>query len=714
MNPLISEQYRLEQVQLHAKGNYGTTGKTYGHLVSDLVKSTGARSLLDYGCGSKQSLRTTLVIASDVVYEGYDPAVPEFSDRPIPSDIVCCIDVLEHIEPHFLGNVLSDLAYLCEPFGFFTIHTGPAQKVLSDGRNAHLIQEGSEWWLPKLREFFEILAVRQVPSGFCVMVKSLNAEPSGVSIATAISPLLGLPALGSQTKASLPAVTAIDYQGHKILFNTPNEMTVWRVKTIFTKEPDTIRWLETIPAGSILLDVGANVGMYSLFAAVARGASVFSFEPESQNYALLNANIAANSLSAQISAYPLALSDEMRLSSLHLAKFEAGSSCHSFGEEVGFDLKPRASPFAQGSFSVTIDQLVESGALPCPNFIKIDVDGIEHKVLAGAKKTLSNPKLKSIIVELNTHLKEHLSAIESLTLAGFVYEQTQAEGALRKSGAFEGVGEFIFTKKPLSKHAENVFKNTFNMSLPPAKEGRSVLRHISQRVQSTKTELMPFPHLVVDDVFPKEYYQEVIKNFPTGATLRPIGETGRVPLNQYKERHTVLFEEEDFSRLTPLQNTFWREFASWMYTDQFVSIFLGKFSQELEPRFSKIIEAEKILKLKGDALIVSDKSNYAIGPHTDAAHRLVSFLFYLPQDDSMRDLGTSVYRPKNPNFTCWGGPHYSFDEFERVKTIEFVPNRLVVFPKTEISFHGVEKIQQTNINRPLLINNIRLLNTVTH
>jgi hypothetical protein len=134
----------------------------------------------------------------------------------------------------------------------------------------------------------------------------------------------------------------------------------------------------------------------------------------------------------------------------------------------------------------------------------------------------------------------------------------------------------------------------------------------------------------------------------------------------------------------------------------------------LEPRLQCILAASDSLKVRGDALLVNDQTNYAVGPHTDAPHRLVTFLFYLPRDTSMRELCTSVYRAKDPSFTCWGGPHHPFEKFDFVRTVEFLPNRLLAFPKTERSFHGVEKIEREGINRPLLINNIRLLNSVTH
>lgn len=170
---LISEQYRNEQKALHAKGNYGTASLEFGGIVSTLVEKTKAQTLLDYGCGSMQNLKK--VLDCDVMYLGYDPAVPEFSAK-LPSDLVVCIDVLEHIEPDLLENVLDDLQSLTKGWAFMTVHTGPARKTLSDGRNAHLIQQPPAWWLPKFLSRWELDTFQATPHGFFLLCHSRPSQ----------------------------------------------------------------------------------------------------------------------------------------------------------------------------------------------------------------------------------------------------------------------------------------------------------------------------------------------------------------------------------------------------------------------------------------------------------------------------------------------------------------------------------------------------------
>ena len=174
---LITEDYRRMQQELHKNPNYGVASVGYAPLVADVIRSQGARELLDYGAGKGrlgQTLKQQFNI--DITLYHYDPAIPEWSAPPQPRQLVTCIDVLEHIEPDCLPNVLDDLKRVTLGFGVFTVHTGPAVKVLADGRNAHLIQQPSSWWLPQFMARFDLVAFNRVDHGFWVVVEALRQK----------------------------------------------------------------------------------------------------------------------------------------------------------------------------------------------------------------------------------------------------------------------------------------------------------------------------------------------------------------------------------------------------------------------------------------------------------------------------------------------------------------------------------------------------------
>lgn len=167
----ISESYKAEQQRMHRDlPHYGVASVEFAPQVSRLINSLGVQKILDYGCG-KGRLGQNLELAHPATVTLYDPGIPGIDDAPEAHEMVCCIDVLEHIEPEYLDSVLDDLQRVTQRIGFFTIHTGPAAKILSDGRNAHLIQEGPEWWLPKIMARFDLQAYNRVSAnGFLVIV----------------------------------------------------------------------------------------------------------------------------------------------------------------------------------------------------------------------------------------------------------------------------------------------------------------------------------------------------------------------------------------------------------------------------------------------------------------------------------------------------------------------------------------------------------------
>ena len=176
----ISDEYLRLQKDLHLNPNYGVASLSFAPIVAELIKQTNTKSISDYGAGKRNLLAGLRNAGIDhIEYYPYDPVFPEYG-LPKPAELVCCIDVLEHVEPEKLDGVVKELAAITTKLGFFSIHMGPAAKILADGRNAHLIQQPSSWWLPLLTAYFEVLHLQthqMMGNGFWLIVKPKEVLP---------------------------------------------------------------------------------------------------------------------------------------------------------------------------------------------------------------------------------------------------------------------------------------------------------------------------------------------------------------------------------------------------------------------------------------------------------------------------------------------------------------------------------------------------------
>jgi 2-polyprenyl-3-methyl-5-hydroxy-6-metoxy-1,4-benzoquinol methylase len=148
---LISESYLFLNKELHKGGSYGQKGDKWAPRVRALIENLNPSTILDYGCGQGALARS---LAIDI--HEYDPAIAGKDSPPEAADLVICTDVLEHIEPDCLEEVLNHLAAQTKTVLFAVISTRPARKVLADGRNAHLIVQPWEWWRTHLATRFTL------------------------------------------------------------------------------------------------------------------------------------------------------------------------------------------------------------------------------------------------------------------------------------------------------------------------------------------------------------------------------------------------------------------------------------------------------------------------------------------------------------------------------------------------------------------------------
>jgi FkbM family methyltransferase len=232
---------------------------------------------------------------------------------------------------------------------------------------------------------------------------------------------------GRIIQSSMHRVAEVEHNGLRLTFSTANALNKFRADTFSTKEPETLQWMDSMARGSVMWDIGANVGLYSCYAAKARGCRVFAFEPSVFNLEALARNIFLNQLTEQITVVPLPLTDVLAVSNFSLTSTEWGAALSSFGQPFGHDGEPIRKVFEFSTIGLSMVDAIDLLKIPTPEYIKIDVDGIEHLILKGGIPVLQ--RVKSVLVEINDKFTFHAdSAREYLREAGLsLKEKKHAE-----------------------------------------------------------------------------------------------------------------------------------------------------------------------------------------------------------------------------------------------------------------------------------------------
>ncbi len=256
-----------------------------------------------------------------------------------------------------------------------------------------------------------IIAIKStIKKSLVTIFKKINNTKPGKSV------------FGEIFKSSMEKVGITKHNNILLKFAIPNALNEWRIDTFSTKEPETLEWIDRIPSDSILWDIGANIGLYSVYAAKKSGCYVYSFEPSVFNLELLARNIYLNELSNKICIVPLAMSDTLSVSKMRMTSTELGGALSSFGKELGWDGKNINQKFEYSMLGISMEDVVNKLNIPIPDFIKMDVDGLEHFILKGGANILS--KIKSIIIEVNDDFIEQAEQCNKLlTEAGLTLKE---------------------------------------------------------------------------------------------------------------------------------------------------------------------------------------------------------------------------------------------------------------------------------------------------
>ncbi len=249
------------------------------------------------------------------------------------------------------------------------------------------------------------------------------------------------------------SISAITIKGHICKFYTPNIVTKYRVRTFFDKEPETLDWIDNFEKNEnfLFLDIGANVGIYSIYNCVVnKNSNVIAIEPSMQNLSVLSKNISLNKFPEKISIFPLGLTNKKSGFFLmqETSSYEGGA-LNSFGENFDFEGKDISKKVKNSykTYGMTLDELVTNLKIETPKYIKIDVDGIEHLILQGAQNLLKNPKLKSILVEINENFEDQTKKVHNIMkYSGFKLREKRQVSESVKGTVFENSFNCIFDR----------------------------------------------------------------------------------------------------------------------------------------------------------------------------------------------------------------------------------------------------------------------------
>lgn len=243
----------------------------------------------------------------------------------------------------------------------------------------------------------------------------------------------------------------IEINKRSIKFFNPNSITNWRLNTFFIKEPETLAWIDTFHSDEeiVFWDIGANIGLYSIYSAIKhKNIKVIAFEPSTLNLNTLSKNISINKLDEIITIAQIALTEsDNQFQSINETSDLEGGALSSYGVDFDGDGKKIIPSISYKIYGTSIDYLTSQHILKIPNYIKLDVDGIEHLIINGGLRTLLSEKVKSILVELNERFIEQSEQVKrALIDNGFKLKIKTRSEMVEKDHKESQVYNFIFTR----------------------------------------------------------------------------------------------------------------------------------------------------------------------------------------------------------------------------------------------------------------------------
>lgn len=215
----------------------------------------------------------------------------------------------------------------------------------------------------------------------------------------------------------------------------------------------------------------------------------------------------------------------------------------------------------------------------------------------------------------------------------------------------------------------------------------SPLVHVIERLRTARLERDPFPHYYLENVFPDDYYEQLLRYLPATSVYENLYEVTDLKLDHFRHREQRDMNEGWTERLPDELRSFWESFNQWFLGAALARAVLDSFGSE-RPVWPEVSVESQFIR---------HRAGYFLGPHSDLYTKLVVLLIYLAPDDRATHLGTSLYRPKQAGFSCRESKHYSFADFTCVKTVPYKRNSLLAFMRSDVSFHGLEPLAESDV-----------------
>ena len=244
---------------------------------------------------------------------------------------------------------------------------------------------------------------------------------------------------------------------------------------------------------------------------------------------------------------------------------------------------------------------------------------------------------------------------------------------------------------------------------------------IAYRIYNAIVQKYPFSHTEIQNFLPQELLESLLDNWPKDTAFLSNLESGSIRLPDEISSNESLLKEHPYNFRKQLNLTnndelekikgsaheIWENFTRILNSRQTIIAFLSLYSGAIMRRL-KVQNMQELIQnydFTTRLQLLHDKTNYSLGPHTDNPGKVVVYLIYFDSETSSKDekpLGTSVYIPKNRGFVCEKGSHHKHEDFIRVGSADFIKNNAFSFCRNDISFHGVEKVENSNTERKLL------------